>query len=718
MYGSGIVRRVFMPKYSDHPPFLWGVQYYRAPTPERKHWESDLSTIRDLGFTDIKYWIQWRWSHRDENSFYFEDTDILMDLAHRYGLRVTINTIFDVTPSWFLEKYPDCKQIRNDGMTVEPYVSSCRQLGGMPGPCYNHEAGIAARKKFMETVVSRYKDHPAMFMWDVWNEPEQCHIHRAPHLNTQVCYCPTCRRKFIDWLGAKYGTVAELNRIWGRCYTSWNQVELPRTTETFGDFIDWREFQLDTMTAEAQWRLETVRQLDPVHEAYLHVVPDTCRIFNAVTGVDDFAMARLCDVFASTNFSGPVWSGLTVSAAEGKTAYNVECHIGTGSTAMHPRVVAYEDIIRDFAPQIGMGLRGFMFWQYHAETLGLESPAWGTAKPDGTVGSIGIAAEKFYRHLKPYIKDIMAVSAPKAEIAIWKGRRNELFNYAVYGSLDSFGGTLEAYVNTLYGMNYTCKFVDDTGIEQGLDGVKLLILPMCYALDGAVADAVHSFLHRGGVVLCEAHLGGYNGDTNRHSEVMPGFDLHKKWGIREEETMSAYHLGYSFADQDMDTSGFSDDLKKSLAAYGVSGGKYYLIRLSDGSAVYGAERFAGLSCEQGEVIGSVNSMPCILRVPVGAGRIYYCGTNLGEGASANAACFREFLSSVCHDAAARKDHDNMPVGVHTSSLGTGLLMIDNTTDQDQCISVNGQSIFFERESTDGKYEIPAHSADILKCFNP
>lgn len=359
----------------------------------------------------------------------------------------------------------------------------------MPEPCYNHDAGIAERKKFMETIVGRYSTHPAMFMWDVWNEPEQCHIHRDPNRATQVCYCPTCREKFIRYLNQKYITLDELNRIWGRCYTHWGQIELPRTAETFGDYIDWREFQLDTMTAEAQWRLDTVHRLDPCHKAYLHVVPNTSRIFNAVTGVDDFAMARMCDVFASTNFAGPVWSTMTTSAAEGKTAYNVECHIGTGSTNMHPRVVSAEDIVRDFVPQIGMGLRGFMFWQYHAETLGFESPAWGCAKPDGSIGSIGRAAEAFFSRLKPYTDEIISAPAPEAQIAIWKGRKNELFQYSVYGNLHSFGGTFEAYIHSLYGRNYNCRVVDDTAIVSGLGNVKLLILPVCYAMTQELAEA-------------------------------------------------------------------------------------------------------------------------------------------------------------------------------------------------------------------------------------
>jgi len=697
----------------DHPPFIWGAQYYRAPTPDPKHWENDLANMRALGFTDIKYWVQWRWSHREENAFYFDDTDKLMDLAAKYGLRVTINTIFDVTPSWFLEKYPDCRQIRADGQPVEPYVSSCRQIGGMPGPCYNHAEGIVQRKRFMEAVVSRYKDHPAMFMWDVWNEPEQCHLYRAPEKDKQVCFCPACRKKFIGWLTEKYGSPEQLNRIWGRCYTGWNQIELPRTAEAFGDYLDWREFHLDTMTAEAEWRLETVRRLDPSHPVYLHVVPNTSRIFNAVTGVDDFALARRCDVFASTNFASPIWSMLTTSAAEGKPAYNVECHIGTGMTNLHPRHIAYEDIIRDFAPQLGMGLRGFMFWQYHAETLGFESPAWGVAKPDGSIGSIGIAAEQFMAHLGPYVEEILAAAPPKPEIAIWKGRRNELFQYAIYGSLESFANTMEAYANALYSGGYSCRFVDDEAIIRGLDGVKLLILPMCYALSSELAGALDAFVRRGGTLLCEAHPGGYDCDANRHAEAMPGQGLREKWGIREEETMAAYHLGYRAADQALDTSSFNDDMKKSLAAYGVSGGKFYLIQREKGGALFGAERFARLASDEGEVIGRANGMPCILRVPVEKGTVIYCGTNLGEAAAAGAGAFGAFLEEICTLSGVKSVLPGLPGGVHCDRLGERLLVLNNTTGEEQSVPVNGKSIFFDRASRDGLYALPPQSADIL-----
>ncbi|MBQ3027636.1 MAG: amino acid carrier protein, partial [Lachnospiraceae bacterium] len=125
----------------------------------------------------------------------------------------------------------------------------------------------------------------------------------------------------------------------------------------------------------------------------------TSGIFNAMTGVDDFELAKECDVFASTNFAQPIWSVLTLSAGAGKTCYNVECHVGAGTTKMHQKQIVLKDLAKELLPQIGMGIKGFMFWQYRPEILGFESPAWGVTKPDGTTGSVGKAAKIFIEKL-------------------------------------------------------------------------------------------------------------------------------------------------------------------------------------------------------------------------------------------------------------------------------------------------------------------------------
>src|SRR5689334_15299549 len=80
-----------LPMLKNQLPFLFGAQYYRAPTPERECWPDDLRRMRELGFNQVKYWVQWRWQHRGPDRFYWDDLDQLMDLAAANSIGVALN---------------------------------------------------------------------------------------------------------------------------------------------------------------------------------------------------------------------------------------------------------------------------------------------------------------------------------------------------------------------------------------------------------------------------------------------------------------------------------------------------------------------------------------------------------------------------------------------------------------------------------------------------
>ena len=64
---------------TDRPlPFIYGAQYFRDPTPDKRHWDRDMAHMRELGMDSIKFWAQWRWIHREQDSFTFDTLD-------RYG---------------------------------------------------------------------------------------------------------------------------------------------------------------------------------------------------------------------------------------------------------------------------------------------------------------------------------------------------------------------------------------------------------------------------------------------------------------------------------------------------------------------------------------------------------------------------------------------------------------------------------------------------------
>lgn len=614
-------------------PFLWGSAYYRAPEPEPELWEADFKKMQGMGFNSVKFLLQWRWSHIREDEFYFDDIKKLLDLAYKYGIKVTLNLLYDVSPHWLFDKYPDAKQIMNNGSIVEPYVVGHRAIGGHPGPCYNHPGAKFERIKFLDNAIKDLKGYSALDMWDVWNEPELCFPQRNPiQVEKLVCYCSNCEKKFKEYVRKKYLTLSNLNDKWGRNYLNWNQVEMPRNTEAYLDFIDWREFHGHTMTEEAAWRINMIHEKDPARVAYLHVVPNTMNPFNAITTcTDDFEVAKLCDVFAATTL-GPNFTTQVVSAARGKVCYNVECHINGGSTSTHQKIIGREALLRDFIPQLGLGIKGFLFWQFRPEILGREAPAWGLVNLDGTDREVTKAARDFWETIKPYTSALMKANPEVPPIGVWKSRKNEIFQYCVHNTLNPIIENVNGYVDALYWNSYPFRYLSGDMLEkEELDNLKILIMPSAYYLTEEEANAMVRWVRNGGILIAEAHLGGYNGTTGRHSRTLPGCGLAEAFGIKEEITTASFHLELEKAEAV--TGDLNADTKKAMESIGVSGGKYYPIHQANGKIVWGALRYAELSGDNITIEGYFEKdKPCAVSKPVGKGFIYYYATRLGSGA--------------------------------------------------------------------------------------
>ena len=615
---------------SRQPTFLWGAQYYRAPTPSRTEWATDLRKMRELGFNHVKFWLQWRWTHRRPNQFFFDDLDELLVLAHQNGLDVTLNAIFDVAPVWLFEKHPDAKVVLGDGTKVEPCAYAHRQIGGHPGPCLCHPGALEERKRFFQAALEHFADAPAVRMWDVWNEPELCFPQRWPvDFERLACYCPHCRTRFIEWLRKRYNDDLErLNHVWGRCYAQWREIEMPRSTRAVNDFIDWRDFHCDVMTGEAAWRLRMARELAPDTLRYLHVCANTQFIWNSVSCcADEFAMADGCDVFAASTTGKALPTALW--AAPAKICYNVEDHLNGGALEFHQRRQGIKELCGEILPQLAMGFRGFLFWQYRPETLGEEAPGWGLVEPDGSDRPVTTAVREFSRRLKPYFDELLIIPRPVATIGVWKSRRNELFHAAIR-QMELVHRSYTNLFDFFYQNNYNCRFIDSAMLEHRLlDGLKVLFLPLPYYLSDAECAALADWVAQGGILVSEAHLAAYSSDDGRHAAIVPGGGLADRWGFRETGSTAAAHLRQPMHFRQTGRLFGSDDLRKAFDSTAFSS-PYYPVASTDGLQYTAYCRYAEISGTDMEIIGLVSGMtaPVAIRKCIGAGQVFYFGSDL------------------------------------------------------------------------------------------
>lgn len=526
-----------------------GAQYYRAPTPPPEDWERDLTRLREHGMDTVKYWVQWRSNTPAPGGFDFADVDQLMALARRLELRVVLNVIFDVMPAWLVHEYPDCLMVRCDGRVVHPTGLGHRQIGGAPGPCLHHAGALQERRAFLEATVARYAGQEALWLWDLWNEPElTCGLVRGGPAAEQVCWCDSSRACFIEWLRVRYADLGALNRAWARNYTEWSHVELPRERTVSADWTDWRIFFRDTLTGEMRWRADLTRWLDPRTPVMCHTVPPP--IFNVAScGSDDFDLARECDVFGCTSSCTlPVMVDYARSAGAGRPMIASEIHALPGSTLTRPSPLGPENLRRQILYPLFEGVRGFLFWQYRAELLGAEGPAWGMTRPDGTP--------------EPWLRDLATLSAslgehreflaeaepPASRVAVAVSPENEVFFYTHDGSLDRYwAGVMGAY-DLLRDLGHRVDFVDETTLRASGERYAALLAPVPYALPRGMAEALTGYVERGGTLISEGFPCALDPTTGLSAATNPGMGLDALLGCRERRVVpsSKVDIGRSY----------------------------------------------------------------------------------------------------------------------------------------------------------------------------
>ncbi|MGA2112589.1 MAG: glycoside hydrolase family 2 TIM barrel-domain containing protein [Anaerolineales bacterium] len=163
-------------------PFLLGVNYW--PRRKAMYWWSDFDLvevqkefdqIHELGLKMVRIFLLWEdWQPTPDrvDPQALDNLGKVCDTAAERGLKLNV-TFFtghmsgpSWAPGWLLRSdlpvSPWVRQVVSAGKPVE---------GGYLNP-FEDPAAIGAAELQLRTVVSRYKDHPALGLWDLGNEPD------------------------------------------------------------------------------------------------------------------------------------------------------------------------------------------------------------------------------------------------------------------------------------------------------------------------------------------------------------------------------------------------------------------------------------------------------------------------------------------------------------------------------------------------------------------
>jgi beta-galactosidase len=151
-------------------------------------------------------------------------------------------------------------------------IGGSSATGGFPGLCLDNDDVRTAAEKFLSALVERYRNHPALLGYDLWNE--NTYDDGGPA--RMYCYCDATKRKLRVWLARRYKTVEEVGRVWNRySYASFEDVEPPPNFGGYPESLDWLQFRIDDAFDLLHWRTQLFRRLDPKHLIAAHGVAGT-----------------------------------------------------------------------------------------------------------------------------------------------------------------------------------------------------------------------------------------------------------------------------------------------------------------------------------------------------------------------------------------------------------------------------------------------------------
>ncbi len=159
------------------PKTPYGAVYFRKSNPPREDWDRDYGVAAEDGLNVFRHWFIWAAIERAPGVYDWDDYDRQLDLAAKNGMKTVIAELTHAAPDWAYRKWAHARQIRSDGRPLRSVVGVSAATGGFA----NNGGGAGtltmncpevkdAAGRFLTELATRYKGHPGLLGYDVWNE--------------------------------------------------------------------------------------------------------------------------------------------------------------------------------------------------------------------------------------------------------------------------------------------------------------------------------------------------------------------------------------------------------------------------------------------------------------------------------------------------------------------------------------------------------------------
>lgn len=700
-----------LPGASDaRPVFPYGGVYFRKTNPPATEWERDHKTAARLGANVFRHWFVWSAIEVSPGKYDWSDYDRLMDIAAASGIRVVIAEITGAAPEWAFHQYPNARLLASDGTVARSIVWESDEVGGLPGLCFDNPEIRELAERFLAALVERYRDHPATFAYDVWNE----NTFIGGAARHMYCYCDASKQRMRNWLQKRYGTLEETGKRWHRySYRTWEDVDPPVSFSGYADSLDWLQFRIDNAFDLFDWRLNLIRKLDPHHLVTAHGIAGTLEDLPYASH-NEWESAKRVDVFGLTWIAArkgdEPWKqfqamDLVRCGSRGKPFWHAEAQGGPlwmqsqviGRPRTDGRIPSADDVRLWNLVSFAAGAKGLMYCRWRPL---LDGPLFGAFGPMGMDGSVTPEAEmagKIARWTNSH-PDLWRSNTVRGDVGLLFVPESEIFDYVQRENTTFYSNSIRGAYQAFFASNIQPDFV----ALENVDEYRLIYLPFPIMLTAETVKKLRNYVEKGGTLVCEG-LPAYFGDHGHVGEVQPNLGLDELFGARQ-----------SYVEFVPDIEG---DLKFKVKGKTIFGSYFRQNYMLNGGRDVG-------NYEDGTVAAVEHTF--------GRGRTLLLGSFPGAGyfnhhSKETQELFADFLDLAGVQQAVRTDDLALTARIHQGAGGTYLWVV-NPSHQDRSAKITmaaeygtfskGDDIWLNRSSTvvgsDVNVAVGARNASVIR----
>ncbi|MFZ1130728.1 MAG: beta-galactosidase, partial [Terriglobales bacterium] len=279
--------------FSQTPPFapdkmdavLYGVAYYTEYMPYERL-EKDVQLMRQAGITVVRVgessWGLWE---PEDGRFEYAWMDRVVERMHQAGIRVILGTPTYSIPAWLYKEHPEIVVTRLGGQYLN---YGMRQNTDLANPTYRFYCERVIRK-----ILEHYKNNPAIIGYQIDNET-----------SSSGAANPDVQAGFADYLKKQFGTVDELNKVWGLNYwgqrlNNWSELPPRDGIINPGWKLEWERFSQWLTTDFLAWQARIVNEYKRPDQFITHDFAGPPR-----PEVNEREIARSVDIAASNPYHG------------------------------------------------------------------------------------------------------------------------------------------------------------------------------------------------------------------------------------------------------------------------------------------------------------------------------------------------------------------------------------------------------------------------------